>query len=100
MNSTENLFIVASEECAEIQQCISKTLRFGADDCHPDRPESTNEIELLTEYYQLQAVMELLMEKGALKTLSAEEIEAIKASKKAKVMKYAEYSKQAGLLKE
>lgn len=98
MNSTENLFIVASEECAEIQQCISKTLRFGADDCHPDRPDSTNEIELLTEYYQLQAVIEMLQEKGALKTLSAEEIDTIKASKKAKVMKYAEYSKKIGLL--
>ncbi len=98
MNSTENLFIVASEECAEIQQCISKTLRFGADDCHPDRPDSTNEIELLTEYYQLQAVIEMLQEKGALKTLSAEEIETIKVSKKAKVLKYAEYSKKIGLL--
>lgn len=98
MNSTENLFIVASEECAEIQQCISKTLRFGVDDCHPDRPDSTNELELLTEYYQLQAVIEMLQEKGALKTLSAEEIETIKVSKKAKVLKYAEYSKKMGLL--
>lgn len=100
MNSTENLYIVASEECAEIQQCISKTLRFGADDHHPDRPECTNEMELLTEYYQLQAVMEMLMEKGVLKTLSAEEIDGIKTAKKAKVEKYAEYSKEMGLLKE
>ena len=79
MNNIENLYIVASEECAEMQQCISKILRFGESNHHPDRPNDTNAIELLTEYYQLQSVMEMIIDHGVLGHMSEKEIEAIKA---------------------
>lgn len=100
MNSIENLFIVASEECSEIQQCISKILRFGKSNHHPSRPEDTNAKELLKEYYQLQAVMDMIIDGGVLYNLSESEIMQIKDSKKLNVLKYSELSKQLGFLKD
>ena len=101
MNNIENLYIVASEECAEIQQCISKILRFGESNHHPDRPNDTNAIELLTEYYQLQGVMEMIIDHGVLGHMSEKEIETIetiKAKKRCKVSDYAQLSKSLGLI--
>lgn len=96
MNKTENLYIVASEECAEIQQCISKILRFGENNYHPSNPEETNEIQLITEFYQLQAVMEMIIEQGIINDISKEEIETIKSNKKYKVSKYTQLSESLG----
>ena len=55
MNKKEHLMVVAMEECAEIQQAIAKSLRFGLQDHRPETPTMTNEQEILTEYYQLMA---------------------------------------------
>ena len=98
MNSIENLYIVASEECAEIQQCISKILRFGESNHHPDRPDDTNAREFLTEYYQLQGVMEMIIDSGVLGYMSEKEIETIKSKKRCKVSDYAQLSKRLGLI--
>ena len=53
MQESENLYVVAMEECAELQQALSKGLRFGMYNHHPDRPYQTNAQEVLQEYYQL-----------------------------------------------
>lgn len=98
MNNIENLYIVASEECAEIQQCISKILRFGENNYHPNRPDETNAKELLTEYYQLQGVMEMIIDEGVLECMSEDEIKIIKEKKKRKVSDYAQLSKSLGLI--
>ena len=42
MTVYENLMVTAMEECAEIQKEISKALRFGINNHHPDEPEITN----------------------------------------------------------
>ena len=98
MNNIENLYVVASEECAEIQQSISKILRFGETNHHPDRPDETNAKELLTEYYQLQGVMEMIIDHGVLGHMSETEINSIKAKKRCKVSDYAQLSKSLGLI--
>lgn len=98
MNSIEYLYIVASEECSEMQQCISKILRFGEANHHPDRPQDTNAKELLTEYYQLQCVMEMLIDNGVLCNISENEIKEIKSRKRQKISDYAQLSKSLGLL--
>ena len=96
MDKIENLYIVASEECAEMQQCISKILRFGGSSHHPDKPDKTNETELFTEYYQLQSVMEMIMDSVAFPNMTARDINSIKLQKKCKVIEYAELSKSLG----
>lgn len=36
MTKTEYLLVVLSEECSEIQQAVTKALRFGLSDIHPN----------------------------------------------------------------
>ncbi|MGC6767752.1 hypothetical protein [Enterococcus sp. LJL51] len=98
MNINEHLVLVAMEECAEIQQALSKALRFGFDDYRPSTPDETNEDQILTEYYQLTAMIEELQHKNILKSLTEVEVMEIKSKKINKVYKYAEYSKQRKLL--
>lgn len=50
MNKGEYLMVVAAEECAEIQENIAKAIRFGVDNHHPDKPETTNGYEILKEF--------------------------------------------------
>ena len=46
MNSTENILVIAAEECAEIQQAITKSLRFGLDNHYDEN--TTNAMQILT----------------------------------------------------
>lgn len=98
MTVKENLMLVAMEEADEIGKELSKTMRFGANNFHPDKPEETNAIKVLTEFYQLEAMIECLQEMEELPILSDEEIEKIKENKLVKVFKYMEVSKKLGLL--
>lgn len=99
MDIRENLYTTVMEECAEVQQAISKILRFGEDNYAPNgSPAHNNERHLLTEYYQLQTVMEMLFEKNIITDLSTDEILQIKADKKKKIISYQTASKFAGYL--
>lgn len=99
MTKSENLLVTLSEECAEIQQAVSKSLRFGLD-CHsPDTPMLTNERDIMVEYYQLIAVMGMLIDDGILHQLSADDAEAIIQMKKAKVEFYQSKSRELGCIK-
>lgn len=84
----ENLCIVAMEECAEIQQALSKSMRFGFDNCNPQTPEKTNASDIMTEYYQLQSVMEMLIGCGLVKEFEQGEIEKIKNDKRKNVSEF------------
>ncbi len=97
MNKIENISITIMEECAEVQQAISKSLRFGYDCCNPSNPNTNNAIDILTEYYQLEAMMELLISEAGLdKYLSIDEIIQIKNNKVKKFLMYQEISKELG----
>lgn len=99
MNMKEHLYTIVTEECAEVQQAVSKTLRFGKDNYAPNgSPEHTNEKQLLEEYYQLQAVMEMLFAANIINDLPSDEILQIKANKKKNVMSYMKASEYAGCL--
>ena len=99
MTREENLLVTLMEECAEVQQNVSKALRFGLGGHHPDAPEETNERSILTEYYQLVATMEMLLSDGYLKNLPVEEERRIKYDKKTKIRQYQEIAKELGLIK-
>lgn len=99
MTKTENLLVTLMEECAELQQAVSKALRFGMDNCHPAQPEKSNEHEIMVEYYQLVAVMELLNSNNILRSFSIADEELVKASKKLNVERYQRVSKNIGCVK-
>lgn len=98
MRKNEYLTLVAMEECAEIQQALSKAIRFGVDDHHPSRADETNEEQLLTEFYQLTAMIEELQNQGIIESFTREKIAEVKQNKIKKVYQYMDYSKKQGLL--
>lgn len=98
MNKENYLLVCLMEEAAEIGQAAAKGIRFGLDDYHPDREHHKNHDELLEEYYQTVAIIEMLQEESILKKLSLEEIECVKQRKKKKVIEYMTYSKEKGQL--
>lgn len=97
MNRTEHLLICLAEEAAEIQQAVTKALRFGLDDESPDRT-TTNAEDIVKELHDLIGVVELLDEAGAIPTPSSIDLDKAVNEKKAKVEKYLEYSKSRGTL--
>lgn len=94
MNRTEHLLTCLSEECAEVAQRTSKALRFGLAETQPAHI-LTNAQRIVIELNDLLAVVEMLIEEGALPLIG--DREAI-AGKKAKVEKYLLYSKEQGTL--
>ena len=98
MQKNEYLALVAMEECAEIQQALSKAIRFGFDDHYPSRPDETNEEQLLTEFYQLTAMIEELHKQVIISGFTQEKIKQVKQDKIEKVYKYMDYSAEKGLL--
>lgn len=88
MKKLDYLLTVLAEECSEVIKAASKSIRFGLGNHNPATPSTTNEYELVEEYYQLQAMMEMLQDDGFVSRLPAEKVEKIKAAKKAKVMSF------------
>lgn len=91
MNGNERLLTVAAEECAEIQQEISKALRFGTENHHPDEPCTTNGERIQRVYHQLRAVMSLMLMKRVIKPISETESNRIFREKIDSVEKWEEY---------
>jgi hypothetical protein len=95
MNRTEHLLWLISEECNEVGQRASKAARFALDEIQPGQPLD-NADRIMQEWYDLRAVMEMMVEEGLLKPW-ANERETIDA-KKAKVEKFLGYSAACGTL--
>lgn len=103
MTKSENLLVFAAEECSEIAKAISKALRFGMRGNNRqliqfDLGINTNEYDILEEYFQLQAVFEMLFEEGVLRKLTGEQIKTIISEEKSKVRKYAKLSSCIGTI--
>ena len=99
MIKNENLFVTAMEECAEIQQAISKILRFGKNNYHPNDPnKETNEHQFLKEYYQLKAVVNMLLSNGVLSDLTKDEILDIISNKCQNVSNFQQLSMRLGTI--
>lgn len=93
MTKNENLLVTLMEECAELQQAVSKALRFGMDGCRPGSPERNNEHDIMVEYYQLVAV-------NVLHKFSAADKALVKIQKKINVVRHQEISESAGHIKD
>ena len=92
MKESERLLIVAMEECAEIQQEVSKALRLGTENHHPEQPHITNGERILREYHQLRAVMSLLIMKRVIKGISEAESNRVFREKVESIEKWEKYS--------
>jgi hypothetical protein len=91
MNLKENLLVTVSEECSEISEAVSKTLRFGG---------PVNAYGIMYEFYQLCAMIEMCQDNGILLAMTDEDRDAIMSEKKQKVRMYQEVSRKNGTLKE
>lgn len=92
MNKTEHLLTCLAEECAEVQQAVTKALRFGLDD---NFKETTPAQDIVRECIEVIAVIKLLEEEGLIEIIGA--LEAIE-QKKAKIRHYMQYAKERGTL--
>ena len=63
MNKTKHLLTCLIDECAEIQNAIAKTLRFGLD-YHAPHSHSANIEDLATETINLVAVARMIKEEN------------------------------------
>lgn len=104
MNKIENLLFCVGEECGEIQQAISKVARFGPKNHKPCKRETkhieTNAEQVLIEFYQLDALIEMLQDEGILPKLYKSEVEEIKRQKKEKIEYFSKKSILFGTIKE
>ena len=96
MNRTEHLLVCLAEECAEVQQAVSKALRFGLGDGYPGSG-STNAQDIARELMDLHAVMEMLVVAGLI-VIPSDMFEKT-CEKKARVMEYMDYAEERGTLK-
>ena len=95
MNIKEQLLIILSEECAEVQQSVSKALRFGLNDSRPGT-NSTNAREIEKEFIEAMAVRDMLRELGVINQPSNSK--QIYDDKRKRIEKYLDVSRKNGTL--
>lgn len=99
MRQHENLLITLTEYCANIQEAVSKSFRFGLQNHHPDKPDITNTDVIMKKYYQIGTLIELLQEYGKLPVLSEDEIKKIREDTMKSTYEWMEVSLKTGNLR-
>lgn len=98
MTRTDHLLVIAAEECNEVAQRITKSLRFGLEEVQPGMGDcGTNAERILSEYAHLLAVMRMLVAEKALPVM---DLEHLMQAKIAQVEKFLLYSEECGRLEE
>lgn len=99
MTKAEYLLTCLIEECAEVQQDVTKSIRFGLADRYPaDAP--TNQEKLMVEILHVLAVVELLEQDEVLDAVDADLYNKILEDKKKKTKRWMRYSRECGTLEE
>jgi len=93
MNLQEHLLTCLAEECVETAQRITKALRFGLHEVQPGQALS-NLDRIGLEHGDFLAVKQLLSEQGIEIRANLDHI----AEKKLKVLKFAQYAREQGVL--
>lgn len=94
-DETKEMLVIAMEESAEIAQACSKAIRFGVNNHHPGKSSiNTHANEIMTEFFQLQAIIEDLQKKNILPKYTGERVRFIKREKLDKVKKFMEQKKE------
>lgn len=76
--------ISTQEECGELVQAVSKVLRFGLNDSHPDNPDVTNRSRLVAKAGDVFAMIDTLIDVGV---FTVDELDVAASAKKAKLKK-------------
>jgi len=97
MNKKEHLLTCLTEECAEVIQVADKGMRFGTDDSYPNE-SATNAYNIVKEYIEITAVMDMLLDEGFLISLSDDEANEIFIAKQQRVRDYMDYARSRGTL--
>lgn len=97
MTEAEYLLTCLAEECCEVAHRASKALRFGLKEIQPGQSYS-NEQRLSAEIRDVYAVVELLEERGVLRSRSLGEIGLAMQVKKDKIEAFMAYSRDLGVL--
>lgn len=97
MKRYENLLITASEDGAQLQHAISKALRFGLDNHHPET-DTKNAEKIVEEYYKLSAIVMHLQGYGYLPEFSDVKITEIMQDEIEKVTVWQRTSEKKGIL--
>ena len=97
MNESEHILICIAEECAEIQKAVSKALRFGLDDRHPNSNQ-TNKDDLAFEIADLLGAIEMAQDYGIIPDHGEEKIRSHMQAKKENILKFMNYAETGGTL--
>jgi NTP pyrophosphatase (non-canonical NTP hydrolase) len=97
MNELQYDLNLLVEECTEVMQLASKSIRFGLGSYSPyDEKKISNSQKLTQEINDVYAILDLLKEKYGIDTNRNEEMISIK---KEKVKYYSTFSRDEGLLR-
>ena len=94
MNHIEYLLTCLNEECSEVIKAGAKAQRFGLFDKKPGG-DTSNAEDIVTEFYQAYAVMEMLAEEGV---IDPHNTRAIVEEKKRRVREFMLISERLGTL--
>jgi len=94
MTEQEHLLTCLMEECAEVQQSVSKALRFGLNDSYKDYGNNKERIE--SELCDLLGVLEILATRKIIDL--PDDHESRVAAKVAKITRYMDYARERGVL--
>lgn len=97
MKLDQFLLVKLGEECAEVAQRAAKQIQFGKDEVQRGH-RKTNARRLRDEINDFMAVVLLLMDRRQLPYDSEPELARAIEAKKAKIKKYARYSRKLGRL--
>ena len=99
MNKLEHLLVCVAEECAEVQQAVTKMLRFGWDDINPSNGRTALG-HCRLEIADLLAVLEMLKEAEHGYDFAVGKYTELMKSKKQRVEGFMAYARKRGTLKD
>lgn len=101
MTRDEHMWLKLMEECAEVQQRVSKLIQFGINEVEPGQ-SADNLSRLRLEIFDLLAVLQIIEDMNLMPFVSEgirrEELEAHTKAKRAKIQKFLDYSIQLGMV--
>ena len=92
MTEQDHILVCLMEECSEVSKDVCKALRFGLGDADPSNGVN-NRLRIATEWAEVVAVGEMLIELGAIEDLRSEKFIS---DKREKVLRYMEYARNCG----